>query len=178
MGFLNHVSKEWTVLKGAPIAFVVLVVFSLCTGFFGGTEFKSQEVKAIQARLDLRNDELDDYKSKLEERLDDVEKKLSEVQVSKIKSALEGKSSSVDIYWNNSSKSAIGYAAEMSKAFEESGWDVIGKHSATLPIGRAVIRTDNTQNSETIGRALDDAGVKYNIGGIATGDGSTDFILE
>ncbi len=178
MALLAHISKEWNVLKAAPISFIVLLGLGLAGGFYVGVEFKSQEVEAVKARLDLKEDELDGYKKKLEQRLDDVEKRLSEMQISRLKSNLQMKPGHVEIYWNRASVPSMKYATELSDAFVASGWKVEAKASDDAINDMAVIETDNSQTSETISAALEDAELRYRLIGIVSGGETKRFILD
>lgn len=79
------------VLKGAPMAFIGLLVVGLGGGFAGGCLFMAQEVANKQSLIELKDGQIDDYRKSIEERLKNVEQVLSKQQLS----ALEGEALTV-----------------------------------------------------------------------------------
>jgi hypothetical protein len=45
MGLIGHIQKEWTVLKGAPLSFVILVVLSIVAGIGIGSWHYAQQIE-------------------------------------------------------------------------------------------------------------------------------------
>jgi hypothetical protein len=41
---LDYIAKEWHVLKGAPVTFIILLALGLGGGFAGGMVFRGQEL--------------------------------------------------------------------------------------------------------------------------------------
>lgn len=161
-------------LKTAPISFVSLLVLGLAGGFAVGMAFRSQELANVESLMRLKDGELDSYRKSIDERLNRVEKQLSEKQVSDITSALKGvDQGKVDFH---TGKLPEGYSPEtveqLKDIFKKSGWTVETEPSQN---GFA-IQTSDPASTEAVSKAFGKAGIEYEtMGG---GVGSTKFQLK
>ena len=162
MGIFEHLKSEWEVLRSAPLAFLGLLILGLGGGFTGGMMWRGQEVANAESLLRLRDGELDTYRKSIEKRLGDVEKQLTLQQISAIQDALTNFPSTVDFLSVN--KKFAPLATQLKTVFTESGWTVANEPE-TAPDDRlsngVVIRASDNQAAETIGKALEGAGVTY-----------------
>ena len=67
MGLWETIKTEWPVLKGAPLSFLGLTVVSLGAGFAAGMFFQSEQVTILNTKLSLRDDEIGNYRIRIDE---------------------------------------------------------------------------------------------------------------
>lgn len=120
--------------------------FLICIFVVGGIIFlvlralKAQEIADLKSRLDLRIDEITDYRRRLDgaspeeagARMDDLEAQLARLQPRRltagqrrlISAAVAGQGLSVSIQTDMASVDARGLATDFSSAFQDAGWTV------------------------------------------------------
>lgn len=151
----DHIKQELGVLKGAPFAAGLLII----VGFSGGMFWRGQEIANLEGLVRLKDGELDDYRKRINERLDNVEKQLSSRQVSGLSEALKSvPSSSIEI----SSRPNDPVAKQLVRTFEERGWTVSPLPSADRP---GVLLRAGGKDAKAIDGALNDAGVNFTTSG-------------
>ncbi|MER9968127.1 hypothetical protein [Mesorhizobium sp. M0060] len=171
---LDHITKEWGVLKGAPLAFFILLAIGLSGGFKVGLMWRDQEVADGKALVLLKDGQIDGYQKALSDRLEKVEKQLSENQLSLIRSKIQADPSSVDIIGGHPDKPDP-RVDQLKGAFKDSGWNV-GASQMQTSTSDLVLRAQDPRAATTIENALKDAGIVYEAVKPLT-NGSTDFLL-
>lgn len=119
---LNHIGKEWQVLKTAPGTFIVLIILGLAGGFTGGLGWRGQELANVESLMRLKEGEIDSYRKSINDRLDKVEKSLSDQQLSYFQDTLRTAPSTVEITIGG--KAYEPFAKQVLSAFEAGGWKV------------------------------------------------------
>jgi len=155
---IQHIKQEWQTMRGAPIAFLVLLVFGLVGGFAGGQHFMKQEVQNLESLIRLKDGELDEYRVKIDERFKKIEKQLTAEQVSSIEKALSVNPSTVEI--ENISQGEVG--KQLIETWKRSGWQVHEIPSSGDFDESVVFKTLNAESAETMKKALSEAGIDYN----------------
>ena len=65
-GFTSTITKNWAVIREAPEAFFALVVVAFVICWLIVRHLKANQIGNLESRLSLRDDEIADYKRKLE----------------------------------------------------------------------------------------------------------------
>lgn len=162
---------EGGVIAAAPWSFLI------CLAALGGIIFlvlramKAQEIADLNSRLTLRNDEIADYRRKLDgaspdeakARLDELEARVAQLQPrrlgaeqrERIRAAVAGRVASVSITADMAAADARGLVADLSAAFQSAGWAVsnpmVGGPPNPPPSGLGVLvrDPDNLTPSQT-----------------------------
>lgn len=170
----EYLSKEGGALKSAPIASVLLVV----VGLFGGYMFKSALTSEHIATLDTiireKDGKIDGLEKTISNRLDKVERALSEQQLSSIQANIKSAPASVDIGSAHPDKPDP-RIDQLKSVFKDSGWDV-GAMKSQFATSDLVLSAPDPKAADTIEKALKDAGVTYQTAKPSTA-GGTDFLL-
>lgn len=178
MGIYEHIKSEWPVIKGAPVAFLGLLIAGISGGFAGGMIFRAQEVANAESLVRLKDGQLDEYRKQIEERLQNVEQQLTDQQISKIKAAIESAPSKVEILTGDK----VGWSGEVSgqlkNAFQLSGWNVLPSTVLNGEADTVVLRAPDARTSTIINEALAGAGVRYDTVLPPQQKGAVDFILK
>jgi len=120
--------------------------FAICLFVIGGIIFliirsmKAQEVADLNSRLTLRNDEIADYRRKLDgkspdeakARLDELEARVAQLQPrrfdaaqrERIRAAIAAHAAKVSVGADMAAADARGLVADISAAFQSAGWEV------------------------------------------------------
>ena len=164
-------------LMRAPIAFVILLAASLSLGFAGGLMWRGQEVANAESLVRLKDGELEELK-KFEKRIGAIEEKLSMQQINTIESILKGSPSSIEIL--KDPKASAPFSNQWTDVFEKSGWSVDVSPIVQDTKAELILRSKDIKSSTTIEKALVDAGLKFEVVGVANGggDNTTDFWLS
>jgi hypothetical protein len=173
MVLLEYIRAEWAVLKQAPLSFFLLAALSIVAGFGLGMFVRGQELANMESLLKLKDGELDELKS-IEERLKNVETKLSAQQLSSIRQSLQKSPSAVSIV--TGPKSANPYFNQIQEVFKGSGWTVKAAHSSDIS-GSLVLQAPDEESSAAIEKALTNAGVNYQTVPAKGKPGATEFYL-
>ena len=174
MWVVEYIKSEWTVLKAAPVAFLGFLIAGLVLGYLGGSTLRSQEVANLESLIRLKDGELDEYRKKIEQRLDNVEKQLSAQQISALEEALKQAKQPSRIELKGGEQGKI--ENQLKDTFEKSGWFVQPLPSDE-PDGPGTIRTEDKGAAKSTDKALKDAGVNYTVS-TPPGTSATDFMLN
>lgn len=183
---IKYFAGEGRVILQAP------ATFAIALAILGGSIWAamnwtySSQITNLQSRLSLRDDQIADYKTKLEgatpdeakRRLDALElqvkalspRRLTEDQKGKIIQSLKGVSGTIQIVQDIAAPDVRAYTADLALAFQAAGWSVA--IPAVLGIGNPPpsgvgLRVENPAAMQPIEiavkRALEDAGIAFDI---------------
>ncbi len=154
MKILDHLQSEWDVLRRAPLSFVILIGLAFSGGFYVQGVLKQQEIsnyesaiKAKNGQLDALRGQLDAYQKSISERLDKVEKTLSESQTTTLQELLGRNPSKINFSTEKNSNNL--FEKQMLDVFKVSGWDV-GVVDIMGPAGYFSIETLDPKSTKTI----------------------------
>jgi hypothetical protein len=138
--FFQTLRSEGAMIAQAPLSFLI------CVAAVGGVVFlilrglKAQEIADLNSRLTLKNDEISEYRRKLDgaspdeakARLDDLEARIALLQPrrfgseqrERIRAAVSGHGLSVSVAADMAAADARGLVADLSAAFQGAGWIV------------------------------------------------------
>jgi hypothetical protein len=137
---LTTLRENWDVIAQAPLAFAIwtVVLAALCWAVL--SHLKSNKISDLESRLNLRNDEIADYKRKLDGNSPDEAaaqiaalerevamlrpRKLSAQQAEAITASARAFSGAVHFKSDASSSDAKQFAAAMAQSFAIAGWNV------------------------------------------------------
>ncbi len=123
--------------------------------------WRGQEVANAESLVKLKTGELEEFK-KLEKRIGDVERKLTEQQLSAIRTGLEKRPSAVDIYTPIGNGLGAEYSKQLLDVFRDSGWKVeTKKQPDAYRDGGLHLTVPDSQAASSVSEALKDAGVSY-----------------
>ncbi|WP_224702001.1 hypothetical protein [Devosia aquimaris] len=163
---LEHIQKEWGTLKGAPLAFFVLLFLGLALGGAGGHAWRGQEVANLESLMRLKDGELTTLTKQMEERLKKVEDRLSEQQVTTLESSLREIPSKIEIV-----KSRVGglepvIAGQLETVFSDSGWKVLTDTTPTEPANwtsAVLLGIPESPDGAALKAAFDAANIPYDV---------------
>lgn len=186
MEFFSYLSREWTVVSGAPLIFMSgwAIVAALC--FAAMKLFDSGRKAALEERLRLKDDQLNDYKEKLagaspeearqriaalEQRLDSLEPRaLTEQQIRDMHEILSRVSGHVLIAQDMLSAEATTLQGQLDAIFRRARWEVGNAMVAGVgnPPSSGIAVTTRTGASLTpaaqaVVDAFDKIGLKYDF---------------
>ncbi|MER9257763.1 hypothetical protein [Mesorhizobium sp. M0619] len=173
---LDTIKSELQVLKGAPFSVCLLVAAGLWGGYQFASVLTAERIATLETMVHERDGEIEGYQKTLSDRLDKVEKALSDQQLSSIKSSLKDGHGSVDILDSNPDKPDP-RADQLKTAFRDSGWDVMMVAKNVTDAADLVLRTTDPKAATSVEKALRDAGVTYQMA-TPPGNTGTDFLLR
>lgn len=137
---LEVLRTEGGVIAAAPWSFLICLFVVAGVIFLVLRALKAQEIADLNSRLTLRNDEITDYRRKLDgkspdeakARLDELEARVAQLQPRRfdaaqrelIRAAVAGHAASVSIAADMAAADARGLVADLSAAFHSAGWEV------------------------------------------------------
>ncbi|THF58715.1 hypothetical protein [Ollibium composti] len=158
---IDHIKSEWSVLKGAPMAFIIVLVFAVCLGFTGGMMWRGQEVanaeskaSAVEAELHYSDRQLQDIKERLK----------------------QAPPSSVDIIGGQKGPDAP-KAKQLKDIFSDSGWQVDTGSPTEGDLHNLTLRTKDETSASAVAGALKNAGVDFKAIKAPSATNTTDFVL-
>ncbi len=157
----------------APRSFAGLTILAVGLGFGGGLMWRGQEVSNYETLIKIKDGQIDAYQKTINERLDKVEKTLSDQQLSSLQNSLRLSPSEVAIIKGKGEGEVSPYATQLEKAFSNSGW-IVEKFAAIDESGGVILRAKDLLSADTIKQALETANVKYHS---VNEDGKTDFLV-
>lgn len=183
---LNWLRDNWAVIAEAPLAFALWTAILLGLCWFVVSYLKSNQIGNLESRISLRDDEISDYKRKLdgaspEEARDRIEKLEAEVaslkprrleadQAKKIKEVASKKSGSVSVATDIAVSDAKTLSGGIAAAFNAAGWVVstpmVMGPSFNPACGLGVTISNEiepTDQERSVMGALDAAGLTYEV---------------
>lgn len=165
---LSVLRTEGSAIAQAPWSFAICLFVVAAVIFLVLRSLKAQEIADLNSRLTLRNDEISDYRRKLDgkspdeakARLDELEARVTRLQPRRldaaqregIRAAVAGFASSVSIAADMAAADARGLVADLSAAFQSAGWVVsspmVGGLGNPPPSGFGVNVTDPDNMTE------------------------------
>ena len=168
-GLIQHIQKEWSVLKGAPLAFVILLVGACAFGYFVNGLLLNAQIQNLQSAVTNANAATAAANADLQ-RLRDASnqsaapKQVPPDQIAKIEQVLQKRPSSVEWYSNPTSEVGLTIGDQMKSAFNDSGWTVAtegGMLAIAGPDVAATLRVAKGKDTDAVAAALDAAKVNY-----------------
>ena len=121
MGLLEYIQREWGVLKGAPLAFVILLCVGLGGGFAVGSAWRNPELVAKDTYIGQLEKDKAEYVA-LQQRMRDADKELTEQQISDLEKRLKDQAGSKVLF--KTPRIGPSWAPDLQAAFKASGWGV------------------------------------------------------
>jgi hypothetical protein len=137
---IKYLAGEGRVILQAPATFLIAIAIVAGLIWAAMSWSYSSQITNLQSRLSLRDDQISDYKSKLDgatpaearKRLDDLEnqvkvlsaRRLTTQQKEKIAKALAGAVGVIDIAHDMAAADAKAYTGDFALAFRSAGWIV------------------------------------------------------
>ena len=181
MGLWETIKAEWPIVSAAPWSFGGVLIGGLIVGFSVGMVFRAQEVANAEslvrlrdAEISLKDTELSGFRKSVEDRLKNVEQKLSAQQISFIETALKTKPSTVSIYAGG--KASEDYVKQVKDVFTNSGWTVQAELSHDTQ-RNLTVKTANGESAGIVTKALEGAEIKYESIELGGANGETIFYL-
>ncbi|MER9741780.1 hypothetical protein [Mesorhizobium sp. M0187] len=173
---LDYIKSEWHVVKGAPLAFALLLVAGLIGGYAFESILTAERVATLETMIRQRDGEIDGYQKTLSDRMDKVEKALSAQQLSSIETTLtRSPTATVELQSDREWTDTAEIARQLQSTFEKTGWTVDksqGKSGAGV-----VLRATSDVATSVIRNALDEAAVPYKTTPISGPTGGMEFML-
>lgn len=181
----------------APVTFIVAVIIIFGLVWQGMNWTYSTQIEDLKSRISLRDDQLSDYKNKLngatpdeaKKRLDSLElqvksilpRRLTDAQKSKLKLILSVQAGTITIAQDMAVADAKAFSGDLASTFQSAGWRTIlpGIMGVNVvpPTGVAL----QVQNQASLSplealtkKALEDAGIAFDILGDSRPLGRTD----
>ena len=178
------VGQQFSTVLGAPIPFLLVVGIVGFAIWVVVKHLKANQIENLESRLKLRDDEIADYKRKLEgatpdeaaDRIDRLERELAAIkprgvspeQVDIIAAALKGIGGSVSLRQDMAYADGRNITSGLQRAFEQAGWNVYPSMvlgiGVDVPSGIGIGINDAAQIDpphRAICLAFDAAGIKY-----------------
>ncbi|MFP9137909.1 hypothetical protein ACLI1C_12090 [Devosia sp. XGJD_8] len=165
-GILEHIQKEWGTLKGAPLAFLVLLFLGLALGGAGGHAWRGQEVANLESLMRLKDGELTTLTKQMEERLKKVEDTLSAQQVTTLESSLREIPSQIEIMKSFVEGGEPVIAGQLEAAFSDSGWKVFTDTTPVEPEdwnSAVLLAVPENPDGAALRAAFDAADIPYEV---------------
>lgn len=189
MELLAYFKSEWTVLSQAPVIFgtaMVLIcgiVYAVVRHQFG------DRLSSLEGRLQLKDDQLDDYKNKLNnaspdearDRIDQLEKRIGELarfaprslsqeQRNTIRHIVAKHASNVTVMYDGSAADGGLFANALIEAFRSAGWQVgtgVAVGLSNAPNSGLAVRVTDPENlskpEQTIISALEASKLAFEV---------------
>jgi hypothetical protein len=165
MDFIDRIAAEWLVISGAPFSFlaaiavIAIVIFAFMNWWHGGT------ITTLEQRLKLKEDQLEDYKNKLdgrtpdeakarldalETRLSNIEpRRLNDTQINELSLAVSKIKGQIAIAHDMAAPESRHLAGALVRAFGNGGWKVETPQVAGIsnaPSGGIALRVPDRAN--------------------------------
>jgi len=183
---IETLRAESAVIAQAPWSFLVCLIVVGGVIFAVLRTLKAQEISDLKSRLTLRNDEIADYRRKLDgaspdearARLDELAAQVAQLQPRRlnaeqreiVRAAVAGHALGVSIAADMAATDARGLVADLSAAFQNAGWMVsnpmVGGLANPPPSGIAVTVADPdnlTSSQAGFVRALRQIGADFDL---------------
>lgn len=156
-------------MKGAPVTFVVLFLGSVGAGFAGGLAFTSQQISTLNERINFKDDQIADRDSqlnnyrKLQERMDEVERKLTEQQTSLLIEKLKADPSTISVVQPQAEHGPV--SDQFIETLKESGWTVFSTDVENVngENKNLILKPSSSKDEQTLIDALTGANVPYAV---------------
>ncbi len=142
MDFLTHIDREWSVISAAPFTFIAGIILAGIIIWVAVRAIYLSEIRSLEARLKLRDDEIADYKRKLnvgspdeaKDRIDRLEREVSllhgrhvtKAQAEAIRREASAANGRIRIMSDPSASDSGTYVGQLQDAFKDAGWSVEG----------------------------------------------------
>lgn len=157
MGLFDFIQKEWATVSAAPRIFgstiALCLTAGLASGYWAGSTLYLERIGVLNETIRQKEGEIGELYKRLDERITDIEKRLSAEQVSELQGALGKAPGTVKIGGDSP------YALQLKGVFSNSGWEVVPL--SEFESKEPVIHADDQAALDTIIRAFDDAGVEF-----------------
>ena len=147
--FLSTLKDNWAVIAAAPLAFAIWTAVILAACWALVSHLKTNQIGNLDSRIALRDDEIADYKRKLEgatpeeaaqkiARLEEAVARLqpasfTKEQLMKLTKAIENIKGTMEVYVDGAYPDGPSLAAQLIEAFRDAGWSA----SSGMVIGPA-----------------------------------------
>lgn len=175
--FLKYISDEWSVISAAPLTFVILGLLMAGVLYFVLTWYYSGQLETLKGRIDIRDDQIEDYKAKLngatpeeaKARMDRLQGELDSLKPrqlgadkrQKIVAAASARPKGrLEVGNDMSCADSAGYKGELVRAFQDAGWTVIGPSflgRAQAPVCGLAVSVANLNSQTALETAVIDA---------------------